>query len=209
VKAAEDTKSDRIDKVFKGLISVRNVQIILLMGLLTFAAGHGFGNWLPRILESGGLSPSMAGIAASLPTWVGIPTIIIVPRVISPHFRGRFIAIASLICTVALLIISQVSGAPLIITLIIYGMATCCIFPFLVLILMELPEVGAKYMGSAGGMFFCVAEIGTFAGPFLMGAAKDLAGGFTAGIFLLAGLSFLRIIIASMLRIRSTDDKKV
>ncbi|MCK4274792.1 MAG: MFS transporter [Dehalococcoidales bacterium] len=209
VKAAEDTKSDRIDRVFKGLISVRNVQIILLMGLLTFAAGHGFGNWLPRILEGSGLSPAMAGIAASLPTWAGIPTIIIVPRVISPHFRGRFIAIASLICTVALLVISQVSGAPLIITLIIYGMATCCIFPFLVLILMELPEVESKYMGAAGGMFFCVAELGTFAGPFLMGAIKDLAGGFTAGIFLLAGLSFLRIIIAATLRIKSTDDKKV
>jgi len=206
--AAEDTNSERFDRVFKGLISIRNVQIILVMGLLTFAAGHGFGNWLPRILESGGLSPATAGIAASLPTWVGIPTIIIVPRLVPPHVRGRFIAIAASICTIALLIISQVSGATLIITLIIYGMATCCIFPFLVLIIMELPEVESKYVGSAGGMFFCVAEIGTFAGPFIMGAITDLTGGFTTGIILLAGFSFLRIGAAFLLRIKS-DDKKV
>ncbi len=209
IPSAEDTQSERIDKVFKGLISIRNVKIILLMGLLTFAAGHGFGNWLPRILEDGGLSPSMAGIAASLPTWIGIPTIIVVPRIIPPHFRGRFIAIAATICTVLLLMISQVSGATLIIILIIYGMATCCIFPFLVLMLMELPEVESKYVGSAGGMFFCVGEIGTFAGPFLMGAIKDLAGGFTAGTIMLAGFSFLRIIAAFLLKIKSPYEKKI
>lgn len=209
ITAAEDTKSDRIDKVFKSLISVRNVWIILLMGLLTFAAGHGFGNWLPRILEGGGLSPSMAGIAASLPTWVGIPTIIIVPRLVPPHFRGRFIAIAAAICTVLLLLVSQVTDASLIIVLIIYGMATCCIFPFLVLILMELPEVESRYVGSAGGMFFCVAEIGTFAGPFLMGAVTDLSGGFTAGIIMLAGFSFLRIITSFFLKIKRPDEKKI
>jgi len=209
VKAAEDSRSERIDKVFKSLISVRNVQLILLMGLLTFATGHGFGNWLPRILEGSGLTPAMAGIAASLPTWVGIPTMVIIPRIIPPNFRGRYIAIAAFICAVSLLIIGEVSGASLTITLIIYGMATCCIFPFLVLILMELPEVEAKYMGSAGGMFFCIAEIGTFAGSFLMGAIKDLAGGFTAGTILLAGLSFIRIIIALMIRIKTSYGKNV
>ncbi len=209
VTTAEGIKDDRIDKVFKGLISVRNVWIILLMGLLTFAAGHGFGNWLPRILEGSGLSPSMAGIAASLPTWVGIPTIIIVPRLVPPHFRGRFIAIAAAVCTVLLLLVTQVTDASLIIVLIFYGMATCCIFPFLVLILMELPEVESRYVGSAGGMFFCVAEIGTFAGPFLMGAVTDLSGGFTAGIIMLAGFSFLRIITSFFLKIKKPHEKKI
>ena len=151
----------------------------------------------------------MAGIAASLPTWVGIPTIIIVPRLVPPRFRGRFIAIAAAICTVLFLTITQVTGAALIITLLIYGMATCCVFPFLVLMMMELPEVGSRYVGSAGGMFFCVAEIGTFAGPFLMGAVKDLAGGFTAGLFMLAGFSFLRIIATFFLKTKSLYEKQI
>jgi cyanate permease len=54
---------------------------------------------------------------------------------------------------------------------------------------MELPEVSSRYMGSAGGMFFCVAEIGGFAGPFIVGAIKDLTGSFLVGACFLAGLS--------------------
>jgi hypothetical protein len=77
--------------------------------------------------------------------------------------------------------------------------------PFLVLILMDLPEVGARYMGSASGMFFCIAEIGGFLGPFLVGAIKDLAGGFLAGAGLLAGLSLIRVVFALLVKIESAD----
>ena len=42
-------------------------------------------------------------------------------------------------------------------------------------------------MGSAGGMFFCIAEIGGFSGPFLIGALVDISGAFMTGaIFLVA-----------------------
>jgi fucose permease len=43
-------------------------------------------------------------------------------------------------------------------------------------------------LGAAGGMFFCVAEIGGFAGPFLMGVLMDLTGTFMAGALFLACL---------------------
>ncbi len=73
--------------------------------------------------------------------------------------------------------------------------------PFLMLILMELPEVGSKYIGSAGGMFFCVAEIGGFAGPFIVGALKDLTGSFLGGASVLAGVSVAMAVMALLLRI--------
>jgi cyanate permease len=58
--------------------------------------------------------------------------------------------------------------------------------PLMLLILMESPRVETEYMGAAGGMFFCVAEIGGFTGPSLMGILVDLTGTFMAGTIFLA-----------------------
>jgi cyanate permease len=58
----------------------------------------------------------------------------------------------------------------------------------MLLILMDTREVDSKDMGAAGGLFFCVAEIGGFAGPFMMGVLVDATGTFLSGTFFLAGL---------------------
>ena len=68
------------------------------------------------------------------------------------------------------------------------------------LILMDIPQVSSKYMGSAGGMFFCVAEIGGFVGPFIVGAVKDLTGSFFIGAAVVAGLSTLIAIMGLTLK---------
>ena len=78
--------------------------------------------------------------------------------------------------------------------------------PLLVLVLMDIPEVGSKYMGAAAGMFFCIAEIGGFGGPFVMGAVRDLTGGFPAGAGLLAGLAVAVSIMALLLKTKPASD---
>jgi cyanate permease len=68
----------------------------------------------------------------------------------------------------------------------------------LLLVLMDSPGVETRHMGSAGGMFFCVAEIGGFSGPLMMGILVDATGTFMAGALFLsaiciamAGLTYL------------------
>jgi CP family cyanate transporter-like MFS transporter len=208
VRPSEAGESTSINKVFRGLISVRNVQLILIAGFVSFAVGHGYTDWLPKMLEASGLSPVSAGFAATIPILSGIPTVLTIPRILPPHYRGRAIALLSLVVTAAIWTTSVTSNTPMIIGLVIYGMANNCAMPLLVLMLMELPEVGSKYTGSASGMFFCIAEAGGFAGPFIVGAAKDLSGSFLAGTCLLAGLSFVRMFIALSIKINSIHHAK-
>jgi len=208
VKSTGTTERASIAEVFTGLIRIRNVQLILIMGFLSFAVGHGFNEWLPKILETGGLSPKVAGFAASIPLLVGIPTLLVVPRLVTPRLRGRIVALMSLLVAIALLIVVSTSGAPLITGLALYGLSFSTILPFLMLILMDIPEVGSRYMGSVGGMFFCVAEVGGFSGPFIVGAIKDLTGSFLAGASFIAGLSLAASIVAFFLKTKSAFDKK-
>ena len=206
VKPTEATEGTGIVKVFTGLISIRNVQLILIMGFLTFAISHGFNDWLPKILETGGLPPAAAGFSASIPLLVGIPTILLVPRLVAPRLRGRIVALMALATAIALLIVATTSGVPQLLGLIIYGVARCPIMPLLMLILMDTPQVGSKYMGSAAGMFFCVAEVGGFAGPFILGVIKDLTGGFLVGTGVLSGLCLATLVMALLLKTKPAPD---
>ncbi len=201
-KSADTAESASIVRVFKGLISLRSVQVVLVMGFLAFAIAHGFNNWLPKIMETGGLSPAMAGFAASLPLLVSIPSVVLIPRSVAPRWRGRIVALTSLVGAISALAIVTGSGGRLITGLMLWGISESCVLPLLVLILMEIPEVGSKYIGSAAGMFFCVAEIGGFAGPLLVGAIKDFSGSFLAGALFIAGLSLIMAVTAFSLKVR-------
>jgi len=184
--------------LFVRLIKVRNVQVLLVMAMLSFAVAHGFSSWLPKILETGGLSAAMAGYAASIPLAAGIPAVVLIPRFTPPRFRGRLIAILALLTIINLFLVVAASGTVLVAGLVLFGISSSCFMPLMILIMMDSPEIETEYMGAAGGMFFCVAEIGGFAGPLLMGVLVDATGAFLAGaVFLavvclaLSGMTFL------------------
>jgi cyanate permease len=186
--------------VFSRLVKLPTVRIVLTMGLLAFAIGHGLASWLPKILETSGMSGQQAGFAASITVAAGIPSILIIPSVVPLHHRGRTMAILSILTAVNILLVMQVSGMALLIGLALLGFISSPFMSLLLLILMDSPGVETRHMGSAGGMFFCVAEIGGFAGPFFMGVLVDLTGTFMAGALFLAGLCIATAVLTCFLR---------
>jgi len=56
----------------------------------------------------------------------------------------------------------------------------------LIMVLMDLPQVGPVRMGSAGGLFFTTGEVGGVLGPLLLGVISDVTGGFGASLLMLA-----------------------
>jgi len=208
IKSTEAKQTGSIIRIFTGLIQIRNVRIVLIMGLLSFTISHGFTNWLPNIMETGGLTPSVASFAASIPLLIGIPSVLVIPRATKPHQRGYALAILYFVAMISLLITATTSGAILITGLCLWGISSICCMPILMLVLMDIPEVGAKYMGSAGGLFFCIAEIGGFLGPAILGAVKNIAGTFLSGAILMAVLALILATMSLMLKIRSISQPK-
>jgi sugar phosphate permease len=184
--ASEQTE---IKGVLTTLLKVPNIRIVLGCGLLTFAIIHGLTSWLPRILEEQAFAPTLAGYASSIPLLAGIPSLLILPRFIPPKRRGLGLAVMALLSASSVWLILFLTGLLMVLGLILYGIAACTLVPLLTLILMETPEVGARHMGSAGGLFFCVSEIGGFMGPLVVGMLVDWTGGFLAGGFFVVALS--------------------
>jgi cyanate permease len=190
--ADTDTQSERFNpvQVLTDLMKIPNVRIILVCGLLSFGIGHGFSAWLPKILESKGYSPTLAGIGAAAPIIASIPAVLIIPRLVPAHLRGKIIALLAVLGTASILWVVATSLIP-VVGLLMFGATSTCVMPLLTLTLMETPGVASKYLGSATGIFFCVAEIGGFFGPFIVGYLMDVTGGFLSGALLLGGLGII------------------
>ena len=206
VTPTEHKDNVSVTSVFVELISIRNVQFILMIGFLSMVASHGLSDWLPRIMEIGGLPPAVAGFAASIPSLVSMPFALFGPRMVPARLRGRIVSTMSVVGAVALLMVATTSGVPLLLGLILLGTINWAAAPLLMLVLMDMPQVGPRYMGSVGGMYFCVSEIGGFTGPFVMGALADATGNFLTGLFTLVVLRLAISVMALLLRTRPASE---
>jgi cyanate permease len=196
----KDTSAEMIKEnipnaqVLLRLMKIRTVNILIIAGLFDFALVHGFTNWLPRILEVRGMLPKVAGIAAAVPLLVSIPSIILIPKNIPAHSRGRSLAVLAVLASVAFIMVT-LPAVPSFVGLLLFGVTGPALLPLMVLILMDVPEIGTAYMGSVVGIYFCACEIGGIIGPFLMGFFFDLFKNFLVGACFLA---ILGLIIAAM-----------
>jgi predicted MFS family arabinose efflux permease len=109
-------------------------------------------------------------------------------------------AILAVLTAVNIILVMKISGMSLYIGLAVLGFISAPFMALLLLILMDSPGVEPRHMGSAGGMFYCVAEIGGFAGPFFMGVLVDLTGTFMAGALFLAGLCIAIAVLTRFLK---------
>lgn len=178
---------------FARLMRVRNVWLVLVIAFVSFVSSHAVSDWLPKILQAGGMSPAEAGFWASAPSLIGIAGALTIPRLVPTRQKRRVLAILLVGYSLATLVLGATSGPPVIGALFLQGIGRSSINPLLMLILMDTPEVGPRHMGAAAGLYFTIGEMGGFAGPFVLGWLADLTGGFFAGLALLALMNVIAL----------------
>jgi len=200
LEAREDSGREGMRRVVAALLTVRNIQLVLAAGLLSFALSHGLTSWLPNILERKGFSPEAAGFAASIPLLAGVPAMLLLPWWIPARGRGPAVSALALLATVSVWGLFAFDGLPMLCGVVLYGAASAALFPLLTLILMDAPEVGAGRMGAAAGLFFCVAEVGGFLSPLAIGLLVDWTGSFQWGAYFLMGVGLLILLLGALVR---------
>ena len=187
-------------KAFGNLIAIPAVRVTLVMAVGIFFFNHGLNNWLPKILGSHGMSPSEAGFWASVPTLIAIASSITIPRLATPQRRMKILLGLFLSAAVATLLLHTAEGPVLAVGLVFQGVARGAMMTLAVLTLLDVPEVGAKRAGLAGGLFFSAAEIGGVFGPVAIGAISDTAGGFGASLVLMTAICLALVGLLGLLR---------
>jgi predicted MFS family arabinose efflux permease len=162
--------------------------IIIIAFSAAFLSGYGFVRWLPKLLELKGMSPSEAGFYASLPGWSGLIGSIIIPSLAKAGSRKPVLFITLLIQGICIYAAATTTNLPFTASLIFYGICYGASAPLLLVILMDLPQVGAIYVGVASGILFSIGAIGGFTGPLIVGFLTDSTGTIVTGMILLAVL---------------------
>lgn len=187
-------------QTMRELLRVRNVQVLMLGAAATFAVSHGLSNWLPRLLEAKALSPAEAGVFASVSTLAGIVSTLLVPRLVAAGRRRQLLTVIFAGQGLTILSLAMLTGYAVLWALPLVGFFQAAINPLVLLILMDTPEVGSRHMGTIGGLYFALAEIGGFAGPFAVGYLVDLSGSFLTSLLFLAALTVFLTILSRFLQ---------
>jgi cyanate permease len=189
----------------RDIIGVGAIWPVIIIGFSGFLASHGFRSWLPQIFEAKGMSASTAGFLAAVPAITGMIGSILIVRIASEGYRRQMTIGLLFVVGLTIGLIGLVDEGSLLIAIVmIQGFCAAALMPLMMNTLMEMPEVGARYLGAAAGLYFSIGEIGGFTGPTLVGFLADATGSFLAGILALSAIMWLMIIPAFALKDRSS-----
>lgn len=180
-----ETAMDALQGMWK-LSRVRGLWPIVAVGFSGFLASHGYRSWLPELLSDKGMSPTTAGLMAAIPALCGIIGSIVIVRVGSGRHHRAVIIGLLVVVGASMLIAGATTGPLLVIAVAIEGFCAAALVPMMMNRLMEMREVGPRYMGAAAGIYFSVGELGGFVGPSVIGLGVGLTGSFLAGIAVLS-----------------------
>ncbi|MDJ0970953.1 MAG: MFS transporter, partial [Kiloniellales bacterium] len=151
-------------------------------------------------LRSRGMSAAAAGYWAAVPTAIGILGALVIPRLATPERRLAILLALFLSAAGATLLLQLGPGLGLVSGLFLQGLARSSMMTLAILTLVEIPEVGSRHAGSAGGLFFSAAEIGGVLGPLSVGIVFDASGGFGAALVMMTGVCALLVLLLAGLR---------
>ena len=171
------------------MIKLPHVRLVLAMSLGVFMFNHALNNWLPELLRVNGMSASIAGYWAAIPTAVGVLGALLIPRYATSERRFPILVALCIAAGFASMCLHTEMGPILLFGLVLQGYVRGALTIILVLALVEMPGVQKKYAGTASGLFFSAGEIGGVAGPLTLGILYDTTGDFTTGIYLLTAIA--------------------
>ncbi len=184
----------------RALLADPEVRTVLALGLGVFFVGHGLGGWMPEVLrEHSGFSAMAAANWTALGGLVGVLASLLVPRRVERSRMPNAMAAMFLLIAVALvaLLVLPTSLDPLPVA--VAGLRSALV-PLILIGLMESGSVTPANTGVAYGLWFAVAEIGGFAGPFVLGAVADSPAGFAGAFGLVAVVCVALLVPTARLR---------
>ena len=182
----------------RAILTHHGLLLLVVVGTMQLFINHGLSNWLPTILQTRGMTPTMAGTLTSGFVLIRILGIVSIPA-LSDRFSTRRLPIIAcgLAGTVGLLgltvgtsLWTLAASLSLVGVFVIGGLS-----PLIRAIPIEMKGIGPGLTAVATGWIFTVGEVGGFLGPFSIGVVYDYTGRFEPALGLLALASLVTAVV--------------
>jgi CP family cyanate transporter-like MFS transporter len=161
-------------------------QVTVYMGLQSLSY-FAVTAWLPAMLVERGYDPVVAGWLLSLATVAGIAGATIAPMLATRGARQRGVAVGiTAIAAVGLLGVLAPVGIEVVAVVLLGFAQSAALGLALTLVALRAPD--AAHAAQLSGMAQSVGYVLAAAGPFVMGALRDVTGGWTVPLVLLLAL---------------------
>ncbi|MBE7199527.1 MAG: MFS transporter, partial [Parafilimonas terrae] len=170
--------------------ALRNWRVLTLAAInfCAIIGSLGIGLWLPQIIKQLGLATSLVGFVTAIPYLCGAVAMVVWGRLSDRGSDRTIYPAISLFVGAAALTASALTPTPLL-TVAALCVAVMGINAF-VATFWAVPSGFLTGRAAAGGiaMIVSIGNLGGFAGPYLIGLVRDVSGGFTAPLLMVAGI---------------------
>ena len=185
------TKKQNVIDNFKKVFRVKDIWWLAIFSGLNCIAMYSLVALLPSSFCDRGMSEAKAGALVGI--MLGTAAVCkIVGGALSDWMGKRqpFLIITSIVMGVCVFTFPFFTGIPLIVSLVIAGVALGSITPILMVIPIEIKEIGPPLAATAMGLILMVGNIGGFIGPIVSGKIMDITGAQWPG-FLFMGAALI------------------
>ena len=177
------------------------VSILFLMHNFFFYTWTG---WAPQLLMLKGATDTLAGLIASIFPWVGIPTVIFMPRLAyKMGLRKPFLWVPAIVMALAAVGAIHMNLTLSWLVMAIVGIANNT--RFITVIALPVEMVPEEDVGTASGLILSIGHLGGVIGAWIGGRILDLTGSLDIAMLILVGISIATVGIA--LRLPETGRK--
>lgn len=148
--------------------------------------------WAPLLMIQKGASPDLAGLITSVTIWIGLPTVLLMPRLsYKLGLRKPFLWASGIILTLAAWSAIKVTLPTSWILMALVGVAIFTRFPMLLALPVEI--MPQEHVGTASGVVLSIGYTGAIIGPYVGGRILDLTGSLDLSLLVLVGISIATV----------------
>jgi ACS family tartrate transporter-like MFS transporter len=188
-----------------GILEAFRKPVVLALAISYFlinTSGYGLNIWLPKIVQKlSGLSTLQLSMIVAVPYLVAVPAMLINGWHSDRMRERRWHAALAAIMAGLGLALSQLPGASPVFAVAMFTVAASGVMsyypPYWALPTSLLSE---RTAAASFGFINLIANLGGFAGPYMVGFLTDRTGTYSAGLFLLVSTALLSGVVAALIR---------
>jgi CP family cyanate transporter-like MFS transporter len=187
---------------------LKNKSLWLVAALLVLENSFFFNwvGWAPALIMLKGGTPEIAGLLTSIVQWVGIPTVILMPRLAYKlGVRKPFIWLPSIITAIAAWGAIYTDLSLMWLNVLLVGIADST--RIVVLLALPVELMPGEKVGTASGLVLSIGYLGAIIGPLIGGRILDITGSLDLSLLVLSGVSIAIAAVTFMLPETGTKNR--